>query len=77
MGVGACSAFKTVQVVRVLVCHVSFQSSGSTRFAGSHCVSNRRRQSAWYSRSQRKPASDVRSPEPMPAAADSRAVGMD
>jgi hypothetical protein len=41
------------------------------------CVSNRRRQSAWYSRSQRKPASVVRSPEPMPAAADSRAVGMD
>ena len=41
------------------------------------CVSNRRRQSAWYSRSQRKPASAVRSPETMPAAADSRAVGMD
>jgi biotin carboxylase len=41
------------------------------------CVSNRRRQSAWYSRSQRESASAVTSPEPMPAAVDSRAVGMD
>ena len=41
------------------------------------CVSNRRKQSTWYSQSDRKPASAVRSPKPMPAAADSRAVGMD
>jgi hypothetical protein len=41
------------------------------------CVSNRRKQSAWYSRPGRKPVSAVRSPQPMPAAADSHAVGMD
>lgn len=42
------------------------------------CVSNRRKQSAWYSRSDRKPVSSpARSPKPISAPADSRAVGMD
>ena len=41
------------------------------------CVSNRRKQSAWYSRTRRKPVSGVSSPKPIPATADSRAVGMD
>ena len=41
------------------------------------CVSNRRKQSAWYSRTRRKPASEVSSPKPIPVTADSRAVGMD
>ena len=41
------------------------------------CVSNRRKQSAWYSPNRRKPASEVSSPKPIPATADSRAVGMD
>ena len=41
------------------------------------CVSNRRKQKAWYSRSQRKPASAVCSPQPISAAAESRAVGLD
>jgi hypothetical protein len=41
------------------------------------CVSNRRKQSAWYSRPGRKPVSAVRSPKPIPAPAESRTVGMD
>ena len=41
------------------------------------CVSNRRKQSAWYSRPARKPVAAVRSPKPIPAPAGSRTVGMD
>lgn len=42
------------------------------------CVSNRRKQSAWYSRSQRKQISPAaRSATPMTAPAKSRAVGLD
>ena len=42
------------------------------------CVSNRRKQSAWYSRSNRKPASsETPSPKPIAASAESSAVGLD
>lgn len=42
------------------------------------CVSNFRKQSAWYSRSKSKPAcSTARSPKPAAAPAESRAVGLD
>jgi hypothetical protein len=42
------------------------------------CVSNRRKQSAWYSRSDGKPASSaVRSPKSVATPAESRAVGLD
>jgi hypothetical protein len=42
------------------------------------CVSHRRKQSAWYSRSERKPASSATgSPQPIAAPAESRAVGLD
>jgi hypothetical protein len=41
------------------------------------CVSNRRKQSAWYSRSERKPVSAVRTPKSISATPESRAVGMD
>ena len=41
------------------------------------CVSNRRKQSAWYSRSERKPVSAVRTPKSISATPESRAVGLD
>ena len=42
------------------------------------CVSNRRKQSAWYSRSNRKPASSkTPSPKAIAASAESSAVGLD
>jgi predicted ATP-grasp superfamily ATP-dependent carboligase len=42
------------------------------------CVSNRRKQSAWYSRSKRKlAASEASSPKPIAAPAESSAVGLD
>jgi len=42
------------------------------------CVNNRRKQSAWYYRSNRKPTSSaVGSPKPIAAPAQSRAVGLD
>jgi ATP-grasp domain len=42
------------------------------------CVRNSRKQSGWYSRPERKPvASEVRSPKPIAAPAERRAVGLD